>query len=101
MKRVSTSELSLAVLQEAEMLQKVQQHAIAFSLDFPVKSNTINHLMALKAEGEEKYLTSLQRREIFQNRIKQQQQNLSGLHQAYNRFEELFKSYQALVRRNK
>jgi hypothetical protein len=97
----STSQLAASLLKEESMLLDAQQFAVYSGFDFPVNSNVISHLMALKAQGEDKYHTSLQRREIFQNKIKKQKQNLSDLHQTYNKFQELYKSYQAMIRKDK
>ncbi|MDJ1484234.1 hypothetical protein QNI16_27300 [Cytophagaceae bacterium YF14B1] len=97
----STSQLAASLLQEENMLQEAQQFAVESGVDFPVHSNIISHLIALKVQGEEKFHVSLQRREIFQNKIQKQKQNLSTLHQTYNKFQELYKSYQSMIRKDK
>ncbi len=97
----STSQLVATLLKEETLLVEAQQFAVYSGLDFPVKSNAISHLIALKTQGEDKYHLSLQRREIFQNKIKKQKQNLADLHQTYNKFQELSKRYQATIRKDK
>ena len=97
----STSQLAAALLKEEAMLLEAQQFAVYSGVELKKKSNVISHLMALKAQGEDKYHISLQRREIFQNKIKRQKQNLSDLHQSYNKFQELYKSYQSMIRKSK
>jgi|GEM_PF-6958746 len=98
---VSTSQLAATLLQEQLMITQAQQFAVYSRVDFPVKSNIISRLISLKVQGEEKYQMSLQRREIFQNKIKKQKQNLLDLHQNYSKFQEAFKSYQAMLRKDK
>lgn len=100
MRPKNTSELAAMYLREENTLAKLQQDAVCSRLDFPVKSLAINHLMALKAHGEEKYFASLQRKEISQNKVKMQKQRLENLHQTYAKFQELYKSYQATIRKS-
>ncbi len=92
---ISTSELTATLIQEQTMLTDIQQMVVFHGIDFPVKSNVISHLMALKVEGEDKFFASMQRREIFQNKIKMQRERLKTLHQAYTNFKDLYKNYQS------
>jgi hypothetical protein len=101
MRPQNTSELAAFCVREQTTLAEIQESAIYSQLEFPVKSTAINHLMALKAHGEEKYLASLQRKEIAQNKVKMQKQRLENLHQTYAKFQELYKSYQATIKKSK
>jgi len=101
MRPQNTSELAAFYLREQATLAEIQHSAICSNLDFPVKSTAINHLMALKAHGEDKYLASLQRKDIAQNKVKMQKQRLENLHQTYTKFQELYKSYQATIKKLK
>ena len=99
MRPQNISELAAMYLREQDTLAGLQQEALCSGTDFPVKSLAINHLMALKAHGEEKYFASLQRKEISQNKVKMQKQRLENLHQTYAKFQEMYKSYQATIKK--
>lgn len=83
MRLTTTTVLAQALVQEEKALFYAQQAAITAGLPFHVPGNIFTHLLGLKYQSEDRYLTSLQRREILRSRLEANRRKLAELNKLY------------------
>ncbi len=79
----TTTVLAQALVQEQQTLFYAQQAAITAGLSFHIPGNVFTHLLGLKFQSEDRYLTSLQRREILRSRLEANRRKLAELNKRY------------------
>lgn len=79
----TTAELAQAVLEEEKIKFYAQQVAITVKLPFHLPGNIFTHLLGLKFQSEDRYLISLQRREILRSRLEANRRKLAELNKLY------------------